>query len=259
MKKIIVCIIVALCSLFIRCTHEGEQKATTTSTVAICFEHPRQKVPINIVYFQDGSQSIRKNGVEIIEASVFYPYYCDIHRDIVLNFGIINACTPHKLITVELPKATFRKPIQPDINALTLTEQNALKRQYAEAELQYQNDSIQFFADRLQRFHQFCIRADSSLIPYRVKLSTATDIAPVFRIADKVFTFSFTGPTKNYLLLNTDGLDTRTTRIQNPMRNKAEVVLINASGLAKTSIDAAVTTTLQSTEQAIEYTLSKNK
>src|SRR6266403_1080081 len=64
---------------------------------------PHTQPAINVVYYQDVTLSTKENGVELINASVFSPYYCNIGRNIQLNFGLVSKQSASKLITVELP------------------------------------------------------------------------------------------------------------------------------------------------------------
>ena len=224
-------------------------------TTDIEFETPPIKHPINVVYFQDGSGSISQNGVELINSSVFLPYCNDIHRDIQLSFGVISEQTSKKLIPVELLAERLKKPIMPIWDNVPFIAQNELKKKFTESMQIYQRDSAEYFSDRIKRFSAFCSQVDSVLAPYKVKLSQSTDLVTVIGIADKAFNYCFAGKSTNYLLINSDGFDSQ-NRLPEKLTNKSEVILINANGNTTTSLDAVITRSLQSTEQAIEFTLN---
>ena len=223
----------------------------------IQFELAPTEQSINVVTFQDASGSISANGVELFHSSVFLPYYNDVYRDIQLSYGIIDSATSKKLITIELPAMRIKKPIMPEVQNVVFGSGNGLKTKYAIAYQKYQEDSAVFFSHRKQMFQSFCDQVDSAIIPYRKHLCGHTDLVTALPIADKVFNYSFAGPSANYLLLNSDGQDSY-KRKTGKLKNKAEVILINANGNAVTSIDNVITKSLQSTEQAIEFTLSNH-
>ncbi len=61
---------------------------------------------------------------------------------------------------------------------------------------------------------------------------------------------------RTFLILNTDGIDSY-HRKANALKNMATVILVNANGISHTALDAVVTVTLESTQQAIQYSLNK--
>lgn len=226
-----------------------------TSSFEIQFDTSALEPSINVVEFQDASGSITQNGVELISSTVFTPYFKDNRRDIQLSFGIINGLTARKLLTIELPANRLRRPIMPDFEVVPFGSRNDFKKRFKAAQEKYEADSTVYMKDRMLRFADFSKKVDSMITPYRVKLSRSTDLVPAIKIADKVFNYCFAGPAANFLLLNSDGQDSQ-HRVAKKLKNKAEVVLINANGNAATSIDNIITESFQSCEQAIEYCLN---
>ena len=239
--------------IFSHIIHKSDRAGVQSSEIQ--FETVPLDPPLNVVAYQDGTASITRNGVELIHSSVFLPYCYAISRDIQLSFGIIDSLSSRKLITLQLPAARFKKPIKPDMENVGFEATSRLKAKYDRVYQKYQLDSTTYFSKRQRVFTTFCQQVDSSIAPYRVKLSRSTDLVVVIPIADKIFNFSFAGNSTNYLLLITDGLDSY-NRYPGKLKNKAEIILINANGNASTDIDSVVNKKLQSTEQAIEFTLS---
>lgn len=214
----------------------------------------RFKTPLRIVYFQDVSGSIKVNGVELVSSAVFNPYFIETSRTIELNFGVIANLSARKLLTVSLPAATFQAPVIPDFRSASITEKRKNKERYLNEQSAYEADSIRYHKERKALIARFSSQVDSIINIYREKLAGETDLATATSIADKVFNFSQSDGARNFLILNSDGLDSY-RRVVKKLNNPAEVILVNASGITKTSIDAILTKTLQSSEQAVEYTL----
>src|SRR4051812_447277 len=49
----------------------------TTAPIEQKYDTTRVGKPINVVYFQDGTASIVRNGIELVSSQVFAPYYND--------------------------------------------------------------------------------------------------------------------------------------------------------------------------------------
>ncbi len=209
---------------------------------------------ISVTFYQDASGSIKDNGIEIISTGVFKPYFDDVNRDIQLSLGIIDNLSAEKLITTSLAKREFVKPTLQDLRNLNVVERRREKERYESALKKYKEDSIRYYQNRRTKIEDFCKRAEIALEVYRTKLSGQTDLKTAIDIADKVFEFPDFNSSKNFLLLYSDGQDTYKRKIKK-LRNKAEVILINAGRDVPTSVDAIVTKKLQSPEQAIKYTL----
>ncbi len=253
MKNAIILILAAILILiYLRSSKSDE----TTDLKYVQYISSPVRADINISFFQDCTGSIKKNGVEIITSQNFTPYFEDVCRNIQLSFGVITANTAQKLITLELPKIQFAKPIQPDISSLPITSQKQAKREFTVALYTYREDSTRYYADRQKRCAAFSQQVDTLLHKYRQKLSDTTDLVPAFKIADKGFNFFFAGHAKNYLLINGDGLDSY-NRVPEKMKNPTAFILVNSDGLPTTPIDSLATRILLSTQQAIQYTLSQ--
>jgi hypothetical protein len=214
----------------------------------------RERSSICVVYGQDVSGTIEKHGVEITSSAAFIPYFNEVNRNIELNFGIIDELSTEKLITLILPAKQFNCPPLKDLTTLSATEKRREKEEYTAAYNQYTEDSIKYFTERTQHIETFSKNIDSLLDSYRSNLAEQTDLISLVDIADKVFNYSVFKSSENYLLLNTDGMDTYHRRLSK-LKNKAEVVLINADRNIETSIDSIVTLRLQSTDQAFKFTL----
>ncbi|MEP6647360.1 MAG: hypothetical protein ABJC12_09720 [Saprospiraceae bacterium] len=227
-------------------------------------EEPNQTGPlifepgISEVFYQDVSGSIKQNGVEIVSSSVFTPYFNDVNRNIELNFGIIDSLTAEKLVSLTLQRRNFVAPALPDLRKLSITAKRQEKGRFLIAQREYVADSIKFYNDRNQRIKEFCNTVDSKLARYKNGLSGQSDIITAVDIADKVFNYSQFGTANKYLLLNSDGFDSF-HKMASKLKNNAEVILINAGKKSHTSFDSILTTNLQSSEQAIEFTLNNPK
>ncbi|HRG68534.1 MAG TPA: hypothetical protein PLS73_06785 [Saprospiraceae bacterium] len=209
---------------------------------------------ISVTFYQDASGSIKDNGIEIISTGIFMPYFDDVTRDIQLSFGIIDNLSAEKLIAVSMAKLNFFKPTLQDLRNLNVVERRKEKERFESALKKYKVDSIQYYQDRRTKIKDFCKRAETVLDVYRTNLSGQTDLKTAIDIADKVFEFPDFSSSKNFLLLYSDGQDTYHRKIKK-LRNKAEVILINAGRDIPTSVDAIISKKLQSPEQAIKYTL----
>jgi hypothetical protein len=218
---------------------------------------PKQ-ASICLVFFQDVSASITKNGVEIISSSVFLPYYENIYRDIELHVGVIDDLTAEKLVSLILPAKNFIRPVFRDIRKLSYSDKQREKEQFVLFEKQYLADSIEYFTSRNLKITEFRRSIDSLLSMYRNNLSGETDLITSIDIADKVFNYSVFGTSENYLLLNSDGLDSY-QRNASKLKNRAEIILINAGNRGHTSVDSIATMILESSEQAIQFTLNNTK
>jgi len=227
---------------------ETQQQSTET----------KQAQALAIVYYQDVSGSMLSNGVELISAQIFQPYFNDTHRDIELHFGVIDNRTAGKLISIALPAQDFAPPVLLDLRKLSITEKRQEKARFLEATEEHKMDSARYFQVRNQSIEIFCARVESTLAPYRKKLSTDTDLLTSLAITDRIFAYSLFTNTRNYLLINSDGLDSG-NRKASKMKSRVEVILINAGRNRPTSVDSIVTLTLRATEQAIAYTLFNNK
>lgn len=208
-------------------------------------------------FFQDVSGSIIKNGIEIEKSDVFEPYYQAVNINIELYYGVIENLTAKKLIHLELPKRYFLKPNLSDLTKLDIVERRKEKAWFLEAEKKYIADSIQFYTDRNQRIQGFKTKVDAKVALYEDNLTNSTDMITAVDIADKVFSYPVFSNSKNYLLLNSDGLDSYKRKAKK-LKNSAEVILINSGNNIPTSVDAVITRKLQATEQAIMFTLSNN-
>jgi len=248
MKSILIIITATVICFFVfRQLNPATNKKQPSIRSAIESVNPISKLLINVVYFQDVSRSIKKNGVELISSSVFTPYYNAIDRNIKISFGCISELSARKLISV--------KPALADLSNTSITEKKKLKELYTTDIKKYHEDSTQYFSDRHTRFTEFCKSIDSLVGLFKDKLSMKTDISTAINVADKVFNFSGNDSARNILILNSDGLDTSKRSI-NKMKNKAIVILVNAGGNNHTSVDSIITTTLQDSEQAIQYSLT---
>lgn len=257
MKKFILLILGLLCVYFT--SHNLFPKSETVSqNVTPVTAGMPQKASICSVFYQDVSASITKNGVEIISSSVFSPYYDEVNRNIELHFGIIDNLTAKKLVSLILPAKNFSRPALNDISKLSSTDKQREKDKFVSLDKQYKADSLNFYVNRNQKISEFCRSVDSLLSIYRNNLSGETDLTTSFDIADKVFNYSFYGATENYLLLNSDGLDSY-HRNATKLQNIADVILINAGKKGHTSVDSIATITLESSEQAIQFTLNNPK
>ncbi len=96
---------------------------------------------------------------------------------------------------------------------------------------------------------------DSLLNLYRVNRTNATDLVTAIEIGDKTFNSSSTD-SRRVICINGDGKDSYGRSIKR-LRNKSEVLVINADGYKATSIDSIVTTTVTTAEQAITFLLIK--
>ena len=258
MKKIAILILISTgvyCTLMHYPAGSQLQSATRTATSGI----DEATLPaLRIVFFQDCSPSILQNGVEIITSSVFTPYYENIHRSIELNVGFIGDVTAGKLITLLLQPPEFQKPLPVDMRNVPITQQRKVQMEYLASICKYEADSATFYASRAKQISQFRQQIDTVLNGYRRRQSKSTDLAPVGMIADKVFNYSAVDGAENVLILNSDGIDSH-RRVARPMKNKAITILVNANGMAHTSLDSIVTNTLQSPEQAIQLSLLNTK
>lgn len=231
------------------------KKRTTTLPPFADSSKSIHKMSVNVVFFQDVSGSIKANGVELISSSVFAPYYNSTDRNIKINFGCISDLSARKLICLTLPAIRFSKPLMPDLSNASITEKRKLKGIYINDLRKYESDSSQFFSDRNSHFNEFCKSVDSLIEIYRHKLSSETDLSTAINITDKVFNFSGEGIAQNFLILNSDGMDSYKRTISK-IKNKVTVILVNAGGNTHTNIDSIVTTTLEGPEQAIQFSLS---
>ncbi len=213
--------------------------------------------PLNVVTVQDCSGSITDNGIDLISPTVFAPYYEDTHRDIQLSFGIISSNSAHSLITVELPALWSLEPIAPDLSELPLNKQNEAKYAYWEAITKYKADTQTFYTDRRKRYLGFYQCVNSALAPYRSQLSQETDLTTAVNIADRQLFYWHIPNAANYLLLLSDGFDSNHRTVQ-PMKSKAEVILVNANGNKSTNLDRIVTRSMVSVQQAISFTLNNH-
>ena len=207
------------------------------------------KPPINVVFFQDVSGSIAQNGIELVSSSVFEPYFDDTARKIELCFGVIAGDKGRKLISLSLLPQALSKPLIPDTKELSITERRKLTAEYSEESKAFLRERDGYFAKRKLSIYEFCRSVDSLIAIYKIRLSPETDLETAVLIADKAFNAAETG-TRNCLILNSDGMDSKKRTITR-MNNKALVMLTNADGIAHTSIDSILSTTLESPEKAI--------
>jgi hypothetical protein len=239
--------------------HNHSQKSNPVLPMGIQQASSLDNVPsVSVIFYQDVSGSTKQNGVELISSSIFTPYFNDVNRNIELHFGIIDSLTAEKLVSLALPARKFKIPVLQDLRQLSITEKRQEKERFLNSEKRYESDSIKFYEERNKRISEFCNKVDFELAIYKNNLSGQTDLVTAIDIADKVFSYSIFGNTKNYLLLNSDGQDSfnrKTTKLD----SDTEVLLINAAQKCKTSIDDIVNIRLQSSEQAIHFTLNNKK
>jgi len=250
MKAAITLIVVTICIYFLSKTilqkNSSPEKNITEATI------PRSS--LNVVIFQDVSGSIKQNGVELISSNVFIPYFQDSTRLIEIHFGCITDASAKKLLTITLYPQEFTKPILQNLNNSTLPEKRTAKEQYNRDCAKYKIDREQYITERDNSIKRFTTQVDSVISIYRKKLTGETDLVTAINIADKVFNAS-KNATKNILILNSDGEDSH-NRSVTKMDNKAIVILTNASGSKHSSMDAIVTKSFQSPEEAIFYSLN---
>lgn len=249
--KIIILISIALLLgvfIFYHYTNDTQVPTTTVESKNI------KKHNINVVDFQDMSSSIKKNGVEIISSETFTPYFLDATRNINIYFGCIAKSSAKKLIHVYLPACTIQAPVTLKYNTSSIFENKKLKDHFLIVQKQYRQDSILYYSERTRRIKQFSFEVDALINTYKNKLSGQTDLSTAILVAERVFNYPDKDSTRSYLLINSDGKDTYGKCIKK-FNATAEVVLINASGLTHTSIDKILTLKLESTEQAVQYTL----
>ncbi len=232
--------------------------STASSTVRVLNQIPVpvcNKKPLRIVFYQDVTGSIKKNGVEVINAEVFAPIFSVTDRNIDLNFGCITDSSAHKLISVTLPAITFIRPTEPDTRSLPFAEEREITKQYINSLKEYRADSIAYYIDRNKRISTFKVQVDALVEKYRDCFAKHTDVATAVAIADRAFSSSQTDNAINYLLLNSDGKDSY-VRVVPKLANRATVVLIGANAISHTALDSLVPIAFQSTEQAITYTIN---
>ena len=217
-----------------------------------------ETTPLRVVYFQDCSPSIRTNGVEIISSGVFAPFFENTHQSIELNVGFITNLTAKKLITLHLPAARFTKPMLVDFKDVIITDRKKVANDYQIKVRQYEADSVTFYSKRTKCINDFRAQVDTVLNKYQKKQSSSTDLTPVVEIADKTFNYSVIDGARNVLILNTDGIDSYHRKAK-AMKNKATVILVNANSISHTALDAILTNNLQSSEQAIQFSLNQTK
>ena len=210
---------------------------------------------LRVVFYQDVSGSITHHGVTLISSCIFNPIFLDESRSYEIYFGVIDNLSAEKLLVINLPKKNFVRPIRPDISGMQPVESRQAKAKYSADLKKYEYDSIEYASNRERKVKNFCLTVDSLVALYNKNLARSTDLITATNIADVVFNFSKVDNSKNYLLLNSDGLDTY-GRHAEKLKNEAEVILINANALGKTDIDKIVTEKLESPEQAIEYILT---
>jgi len=214
-------------------------------------------MPIRVVYEQDVSGSTKKNGVELIRSSIFQPYFENTNRTVDLYFGVISDSSAKKLTHLFLAAKTFAPPLIPSLSSASVTERRLTKEAYEKLLKKYQADSSYYYKMRRLKIADFCHVVDSIVNFTRKKLSPRTDLITAINIADKVFNYSENDAIKNYLILNSDGLDTF-HRKSTKLKNDETVILVNASGVRKTSIDGIIKQNFQASEQAIQYSLNVN-
>ena len=218
----------------------------------LSFSSPAFEKPLRIIYYQDISHSIRIHGVEVVTSVLFKPFFELTERTIELNYGVISSSSARKLLTVNLPAFTAKKPIKPDFNKYTITDKSELAKAYQDALERYQNDSARYFQNRHIVIGEFCKKVDSLTSALNVPSEQgSTDITTAVDIADRQLDSS-----RNYLVLNSDGLDSRSYH-KAKLVNKVTVLLVNAGRRQKTSLDSIDHKTLQSSEQAIQFILSQ--
>jgi hypothetical protein len=221
--------------------------------------------PLCVAFLQDVSGSITTHGVEIISSSVFNPYYDLVHQNVELHFGLISDSSSHSLLCLLLPAVRINKPVPKDVTSLPITEKSGAKKKYVHELKKYIADSVQFYKDRKRKFDSFCHSVDLMLSKYKTVsslpakkaetvLPRKTDLTTVVTIADKVFNQPFFDGMRNFLLLNTDGLDSR-KRQANRLANPADVVVINAYNDDSSCLNSITTLKVQSAEQAISFTI----
>jgi hypothetical protein len=206
---------------------------------------------ITIVFAQDGSKSISEHGVELATSEVFNPYFACTDAHISLTYLLISSWSAQKPLNVELPAIPFSIPTMPDLRSMTITEKRDAKAQFKIAWDLYVADSVRFYAARNAAIRQFRASVDSLIGIYRNNLSDETDLVTSIELANKVLQ---TAQGKRYILINSDGLDSRNRTIAN-ITSQAEVFLINGAGNTPTSIDALVSKTFADPMSAIVFTL----
>lgn len=250
MKKIVILIAILAATSYLIYSQLTTSKQNTNPTVQV---HQINKTTITSVILQDVSKSIKKNGVELVTSEAFEPYFQDTSRNIDLYFGVIAGASAHKLLHVYLPASTLVQPSQPDLSISNIAVREKLKEDQFAKEKKFQKDSTQFFTERNKRIACFVHEVDSVMQPYKKQLTTQTDLATAIKVAETVLQYTQPG-SKNYVLINSDGIDTYKKSIQK-FNAPAQIILINASAIQHSSIDSIVTMHLESLEQAIQYSI----
>ena len=230
--------------------HTGSTSGISTEMVRL----EKYSPTLRIVFYLDVSGSNKTAGVDLISSEIFKQYYNELEKEMEVNFGCIQSLSAKKLITLKLHAKHFRKPDIPDKRKVRIEERKSVAERYAELSKQYVEDSIAYYSKRTVDINAFRAQVDSAVAVFKKKLSAETDLSTAVTIADKTFNASQSDGARNCLILYSDGQDSYGKKIKT-LNNKAEVILVNASGLVHTSIDSIITTTFQSPEQAIEYSL----
>ncbi len=210
-------------------------------------------LPLCVVFDQDVSQSDTENGVELITSDIFTPYFEDANRDIELFFGCISNSSTHKLIEINLPAPGFSKPVLQN-GDVSFLEKKKQKQKYDTDLKAYQIDSINYYTNRATQIKLFSFKVDSLIAIYKNHLTSKTDVATAAGNADKVFSSHKNSSVQNVLIMNSDGEDSFSKKIT--MQNKCLAILVNSGNAKiKTSVRSFISITLQSPEEAIQYSL----
>jgi hypothetical protein len=227
------------------CSQEEKENTTVTT--------PPQ--PLQIFFCADMSRSISHNGVEIISSELFAPLYQCLDREIQLSFNLITSHSSGTPITLYLKPFTSHAPELPDLTGKIVTERKSLKEAYLTERAEYVKDSAVFFSERNTAITLFCSRVDSLIDIYRTNLASGTDLVRAVQIADDSFNYQSSQKARQILILNTDGIENRTQPIT--MKNKVEVILVNANGEYKNVLDSIVTFKFTDPKQTILHTLKQ--
>jgi hypothetical protein len=76
-------------------------------------------------------------------------------------------------------------------------------------------------------------------------------------VADKAFSFSFAENPRRFLILNSDGFDSKNISVDH-LHSNAEVLLVSANRDTTTNVDKIVTLKLQDPADALLYTIIHN-
>lgn len=209
---------------------------------------------IQLAILQDVSGSIRDAGIELVSSQDFAPFFSCTDRDLQISFVCISAQSAKRPISLYLHAKEFVAPQSPVLENLTITERRHTKDQYNNELKQYILDSTAYTGERDAAISLFCAQIDSLMGLYHRHLTRETDLVTAIELSDNTFTYSPRPAAKRFLIANTDGLDSH-HRTAHMLHSKPQVLLVNATGIARTNIDSIIDKRFTDIHQAFLYSL----